>query len=205
LSVTKAKEMVLFLVNNPMADAMQALNMLVEDKLSNRSQWGSGPPYVSMPNNGHNMMPHMMNQPFGGGAPAYDPAAYNAAGAYQQPNPMMPAGYPPAQPAAAAVGMPYGGAPPGAGGSDVEMFYAAKNFMGRIIGQKGVTINDLQRRSGCDIQINQDVAPGQDCEITMRGARQGIDMAKQMLQEIIEIGPNHPYQGKHICALYFCD
>eukprot|EP00980_Cylindrotheca_fusiformis_P003754 scaffold834_cov123-Cylindrotheca_fusiformis.AAC.1 len=67
--------------------------------------------------------------------------------------------------------------------------------MGRIIGQKGCTINDLQRRSACDIQINQDVAPGQDCEITIKGSRQGIEMAKQMLREIIEIGPNHPYAG----------
>jgi hypothetical protein len=78
---------------------------------------------------------------------------------------------------------------------EVEMFYAAKTFMGRIIGQKGCTINDLQRRSACDIQINQDVAPGQDCEITMKGSRQGIEMSKQMLREIIEVGPNHPYAG----------
>ena len=70
----------------------------------------------------------------------------------------------------------------------MEIFYASKNFMGRIIGQKGVTINDLQRRSACDIQINQDVAPGQDCEISIRGSRQGIEMVKQMLREIIEIG-----------------
>ena len=81
------------------------------------------------------------------------------------------------------------------GGSEVEIFYAAKTFMGRIIGQKGVTINDLQKRSGCDIQINQDVPHGQDCEISLRGPRQGIEMAKQMLREIIEIGPNHPYAG----------
>ena len=76
----------------------------------------------------------------------------------------------------------------------MEIFYIAKNFMGRIIGQKGVTINDLQRRSACDIQINQDVPPGQDCEISIRGSRQGIDMVKQMLREIIEIGEFVPVQ-----------
>jgi rRNA processing protein Krr1/Pno1 len=70
----------------------------------------------------------------------------------------------------------------------MEIFYSAKNFMGRLIGQKGVTINDLQRRSACDIQINQDVSPGQECEISIRGTRPGIEMAKQMLREIIEIG-----------------
>ena len=53
--------------------------------------------------------------------------------------------------------------------------------MGRVIGQKGVTINDLQKRSSCDIQINQDVPPGQDCEITIKGSRQGIDSVKRML------------------------
>jgi len=67
--------------------------------------------------------------------------------------------------------------------------------MGRVIGSKGVTINDLQKKSGCDIQINQDVPPSKDCEITLRGTRQGIEMAKSMLREVIETGPNHPYQG----------
>jgi rRNA processing protein Krr1/Pno1 len=68
-------------------------------------------------------------------------------------------------------------------------------YMGRVIGQKGVTINDLQKRSGCDIQINQNVPVGMDCEINIKGSRQGIEMAKQMIQEIIELGPNHSYAG----------
>ena len=36
---------------------------------------------------------------------------------------------------------------------------------------------------------------GQDCEITIRGNRQSIEMAKQMIREIIEVGPKHPYAG----------
>jgi len=68
-------------------------------------------------------------------------------------------------------------------------------YMGRIIGQKGVTINDLQKRSGCNIQVNQDVPIGHDCQITIKGPRHGIDSAKQMLTNIIQIGPNHPYAG----------
>jgi hypothetical protein len=80
-------------------------------------------------------------------------------------------------------------------GRESELLYVSKQFMGRIIGSKGVTINDLQRRSQCDIQINQDVPPGKDCEITVKGTRQGIDMAKAMIQEIIEVGPHHPYAG----------
>eukprot|EP00540_Astrosyne_radiata_P023307 CAMPEP_0116848680 /NCGR_PEP_ID=MMETSP0418-20121206/15142_1 /TAXON_ID=1158023 /ORGANISM="Astrosyne radiata, Strain 13vi08-1A" /LENGTH=291 /DNA_ID=CAMNT_0004480299 /DNA_START=10 /DNA_END=885 /DNA_ORIENTATION=+ len=86
----------------------------------------------------------------------------------------------------------YGGPP---NNSESDVFLASKVYMGRIIGQKGVTINDLQKRSGCDIQINQDVPHGQDCEITIKGPRSGIENVKQMLCEIIEMGPNHPYAG----------
>ena len=112
----------------------------------------------------------------------------------------------------------------GVGGSETEVFFVEKQYMGRIIGKKGVTINDLQRRSSTDLQVNQDVPPGRLCEITIRGSRPAIEMAKQMLTEIIEIGtsfcsvcacsssldyrkqrltyvfltmkgPNHPYAG----------
>jgi rRNA processing protein Krr1/Pno1 len=201
LAVSKAKEMVLFLVANPMMDAMQSINMLVEEKVHRGGVWGSGPPYPNLPNQGQSMQPNSgggggggggggsygydQQQSYGGsygGAPAYGapaPAPYTAPAApyaaarpaYQQ------------QAAQASFGQ-YGGS----GGVEMEIFYSAKNFMGRLIGQKGVTINDLQRRSACDIQINQDVSPGQDCEISIRGSRQGIEMAKQMLREIIEIG-----------------
>jgi predicted RNA-binding protein YlqC (UPF0109 family) len=48
-AVTKAREMVLFLVANPMMDAMQAINMLIEDKVHRGGIWGSGPPYPNLP------------------------------------------------------------------------------------------------------------------------------------------------------------
>lgn len=188
-SVVKGKEMVLFLVANPNMDAMQSLNMLVEDKVQRGGVWGSGPPYPNLPQNGQNMQPasggYGYDQSYYGGAPATGPSQYGTApmaagGAYGAP---ATSGY--QQPAPASFG----------GGMETEVFPAAKNFMGRIIGSKGVTINDLQRRSACDIQINQDVPHGRDCEITIRGTRQGIEMVKQMLREIIEIGPNHPYAG----------
>ena len=83
----------------------------------------------------------------------------------------------------------------GIGGIESEIFFAAKMFMGRIIGQRGITINDLQKRSGCDIQTKQNVPIGQDCEVSIKGSRQGIELAKQMLREIIDMGPNHPYAG----------
>jgi tetrahydromethanopterin S-methyltransferase subunit B len=200
-AVTKAKEMVLFLVANPLYEGMQAIQMLVEDKLHHGGVWGSGPPYVNMPNHGQNMQPNSGNA---GGYGGYDQqSAYGgysapAAGGYGATAATGGYGaaaqaYSPAA-AAPAYGAQYG-APAGGGGMEMEMFMASKNYMGRIIGQKGVTINDLQRRSSCDIQINQDVAHGQDCEITIKGTRQGIEMAKSMLREIIEVGPGHPYAG----------
>lgn len=177
-SVVKAKEMILFLVANPMMDAMQSIGMLMDDKMQRGGVWGSGPPYPNLPNNGQNMQPggggYGNNQPYGGGGGQYGNQGYGGGGGgYQQSGPS------------------YGGG----GGMETEIFFAAKHFMGRIIGSKGVTINDLQKRSGCDIQINQDVPPGRDCEISLRASRQGIEMAKNMLREIIETGPNHPYAG----------
>ena len=236
-SVAKAKEMVLFLVANPLMDAMQAINMLVEDKVHRGGVWGSGPPYPNLPNGGQNMQPSSSGG-YGYEQGGYYGAAPGAGHGYAAPPAAAPYGAPPTgygapapayqqqAPAPAAYGQ-YGAA---GGGVEMETFYAAKNFMGRIIGQKGVTINDLQRRSACDIQINQDVPPGQDCEISIRGSRQGIEMVKQMLREIIEIGkfsgyclgmkyhfyhplisrtfcggigPNHPYAGgrKSLCSL----
>ena len=194
-SVVKAKEMVLFLVANPLMDAMQSLNMLVEDKVQRGGVWGSGPPYPNLPQQGINMQPggavgYGYDQPMYGGAPQGGAPGYGGQAHYA-----APVGFP----AAAAAATPAYQQPPVAaaygGGVESEVFFAAKTFMGRIIGSKGVTINDLQKRSACDIQINQDVPPGRDCEITIRGTRQGIEMVKQMLREIIEIGPNHPYAG----------
>lgn len=182
-SVVKAKEMVLFLVANPMMDAMQSLSMLVDDKIQRGGVWGSGPPYLNLPSNGQNMQPggggQGYDQPYGGGGGGHygNQGSYGGGPqSYQKPAPS------------------YGGGG-GGGGQETEVFFSAKHYMGRIIGSKGVTINDLQKRSGCDIQINQDVPPGRDCEISLRGSRQGIDMAKNMLREIIETGPNHPYAG----------
>lgn len=215
LAVTKAKEMVMFLVANPMMDAMQSIQMLSETKTQGGT-WGSGGPYDTLPNQGVNMQPQSMpggQGGYGGGYPGG-----GGGGGYQQP---APGGYGGGPPGGGYGGAPqggFGGAPqqggyqaqqspgqyggggggggrPGPSGTDSDVTFVAKSYMGRIIGSKGVTINDLQRRSGADIQINQDVAPGQDCPITLRGNRQAIELAKQMIQEVIEVGPGHPYAG----------
>jgi len=82
-----------------------------------------------------------------------------------------------------------GGGPIGAG-----IFTVAKMHRGCIIGQKGITINDLKKRSGCSIHLN-DAQMGQDCQIIIKGTREGIEMAKKMFRDIVEMGSNHPYAG----------
>lgn len=197
-SVVKAKEMVMFLVTNPMMDAMQALLMLIEDKLRGNS-WGTGPPYPNMPNQGYNMSPEMVAPAAmggGGGYPAYQPQpAYGApaaTGGYGMPAQLPAAPYQPA-----GYGQYNAASPPAtAGAVEVDVTYVQRQYTGRIIGQRGVTVNDLQRRSGCDIQVNQQQSSNSaETEITIRGTRQGIDMVKQMIREIIEAGPGHPYAG----------
>ena len=195
-SVTKAKEMVLFLVANPMCDAQQSLNLLIDDKVRGGGRWGSGPPYTNLPNHGTNMQPQMLPQPNQGYN--YPPGGFGQPQGYGAP--MGGPQYPPQQQPPALQGYPpaaaqaaYGGGMPG--GRETDIVYAQKQFMGRIIGSKGMTVNDLQRRSGCDIQINQDVPHGQDCEITIKGSREGIESVKNMIKEIIEVGPQHPYAG----------
>ena len=187
LSVTKAEEMIGLLSSNPQMDAAMALSMLIREKTAGGSEWGSGPPYASMPNGGQGMT--AADSSYGGYGGAVAPGG----------------GYAPAAMMGSQVPQSY---PSAAGGGQVtEVFPAAKTYMGRIIGQKGVTINDLQRRSGCDIQINQDVAPGQDCTIQITGPPAGVAAAKQMLTEVIELGPQHPYAGgaprEFFCPCFF--
>lgn len=191
-AVAKGAEMVNFLVANPLMDAQQSLNMLIEDKTRSGLPWGSGPPYPNLPNQGINMNPQALQQTsqygFGGGNYQQQ---FNAAPSMGY-TPNLPMGMAPSlqQPMQHELG--YSAAP---GGREIDVIYASKQYMGRIIGSKGITVNDLQRRSGCEIQINQDVPPGQDCEITLKGTRSAIEAAKQMIKDIIEMGPQHPYAG----------
>jgi len=201
-AVVKAKEMILFLVANPNMEAMQSINLLVDDKLRGGGQWGSGPPYPNLPNQGINMRPETNDHGGGGGAGGWFPPG--GGGGYGGPPGGGGFGGPPGA-GGPGFGPPGGsdsggmgrfqGGGGGPGGSFTDIMYAKKQFMGRIIGSKGATINDLQKKSGTDIQINQDVPPGAECEITIKGTREGVDTAKQMINTVIESGPNHPFAG----------
>jgi hypothetical protein len=61
-AVIKAEEMINFLAANPLTEGLQAIAMLVDFKLRSGGVWGSGPPYVGMPNHGVNMQADMMPQ-----------------------------------------------------------------------------------------------------------------------------------------------
>jgi len=270
-AVTKAKEMVLFLVSNPMMEAQQALNLLIDEKFSGRSKWGSHT-YPNLPNQGVNMSPsdfpsqYQRSVPFYGdhqGQPLGYAASQQAAGLpahwvpyssssgvaqYQSSAPIygdyqgQPVDYaasqqavrPPrhqqpysshsggaqhqlsapiygdyqGQPADYAASQQAAGLPahrvpysPGSGGGSplntVFIVFVPKQFLGQIIGEKGKTISDLERRSGCNIQIDDDDVPGQDREITLQGSRQSIEAAKQMIQEIIEFSRRQSYYPHH--------
>lgn len=187
-AVAKAREMIMFLTSNPQVDSAQSLQLLIDEKKRTGNQWGTGPPYPGLPNLGTDMHPSQLQGMPGQYGAQSIPSSYPTQNYYGAPaaaNPYAPQNpYPGAQP----QGPPFGGV-------ETDTIFISKQYTGRIIGQKGVTINDLQRRSGTNIQINQNPPPGQDCPVSVRGTRQGIDMVKLMVDEIIRSGPQHPYAG----------
>lgn len=160
-AVTKAMEMISFLAANPDLDAIKSLNILVDEKLRAGSQWGDGPPYLNLPNQGSGMTPDMFER--------------------QQ----TPAGVMQAPPAPPPQNRYYGGS------SCSEILYCKRVSVGRIIGSKGSTIRDLQQRSGTKIQIKQDVPLDAHCEIKIIGSPDGVEMAKQMIEQITLGGADH--------------
>lgn len=64
------------------------------------------------------------------------------------------------------------------------------SMIGHVIGRRGATIHDLQRRSECNIQVDQSSRI-----IYVTGPRPGIDMAMVMIDEIFHCGPNHSFAG----------
>lgn len=130
-SVAKAREMIRFLTSNPLMEAQQALNMLIQEKTRTGAPWGSGPPYVNLPNGGFNMQPYgtpaaplpgLSGPSFGGG---------NAYGGGGGGNAMYPAG---------GGANPHGMYPPQQQqpfySPAQEVVYVQKQYMGRLIGAK---------------------------------------------------------------------
>lgn len=57
-----------------------------------------------------------------------------------------------------------------------------------VIGAKGVTIGEIMKRSGCKIFINQNFPDGQMHKVVYNGTPQQIDVAKYLVETIIQYG-----------------
>jgi KH domain len=136
-AVVKAREMVRFLTSNPLMEAQQALNMLIHEKTRSGVPWGSGPPYINLPNQGFNMQPNGTpaappsnyggGDSFGGGGGrAGGNATYRAPTAPSAANPHNM--YPPQQQQQQQQQPFYSPAQ--------ELVYVQKQYMGRLIGAK---------------------------------------------------------------------
>jgi KH domain len=134
-AVVKAREMVRFLTSNPLMEAQQALNMLINEKARSGVPWGTGPPYMNLPNQGFNMQPNgtpaaAAGPPSnygGGGGDSFGRAGGNAT--YRAPTAPVAAAnphnnmYPPQQQ------QPFYS-------PAQELVYVQKQYMGRLIGAK---------------------------------------------------------------------
>lgn len=61
--------------------------------------------------------------------------------------------------------------------------------VGRLIGKSGVTIRNLQMRTGVKIQIDQDAPEGMPRKVLLTGEHPLMDAAERMVREVIEYGP----------------
>ena len=74
-------------------------------------------------------------------------------------------------------------------GGQQQIMTCPKSLIGRIIGRGGENINMVQSRSGCRLQVDQNVPEGQPCKVSIVGTTQGILMADQLLQDIMLNAP----------------
>jgi hypothetical protein len=56
-------------------------------------------------------------------------------------------------------------------------------YVGKVIGKGGEMLRDLQARSGCRLDVDQNVPHGNPRILTYRGTRKKVDLAKQMVRE----------------------
>ena len=66
----------------------------------------------------------------------------------------------------------------------------AQNKVGVIIGSKGSIINEIMKRSGCKIIINQDFPDGHPRKIVITGTEKQIAASKPLIRAVIVHGPN---------------
>ena len=179
-AVAKAEEMILFLSTHPGLDHGHhpAAAVLVRDKNWSEVAWRAA--------NNSNLPIRQQGQQ------GITPAAENVASTAGGGGPYWAGGYEGQDHTAAAAGYgnyvssqqglwndgtnQYAAAAATSVIMEKDILPCAKADIGHLIGRKGATINDLQRRSNCSIQIDQ-----RDCQINITGPRQGIEIAKQIV------------------------
>lgn len=65
-----------------------------------------------------------------------------------------------------------------------------KDLVGRVIGTRGETIKDLQSKTGCSIQIDQNFPDGVPRKITIKGPATKLEAARQMVLSVMDNGPS---------------
>lgn len=65
--------------------------------------------------------------------------------------------------------------------------------VGPVIGSKGVIINEMMKRSGCKMSVNQDFPDGHPRKVVMTGTSKQIEDAKFLVSVVISYGPNAIY------------
>eukprot|EP01035_Chromulina_nebulosa_P017139 gene17139-22653_t len=63
--------------------------------------------------------------------------------------------------------------------------------VGSIIGSKGAVLNDIMKRSGCKIHVNQKFPEGENHKVVLNGTDSQIDYAISIIEAIIEHGPQY--------------
>lgn len=59
-----------------------------------------------------------------------------------------------------------------------------KAIVGKIIGKAGETVQSLQQKSGCHINVDQKVPEGYPCKVVIKGTPYNVDIARKLVEEI---------------------
>lgn len=88
----------------------------------------------------------------------------------------------------------------------VEKMEISPDKVGQIIGSRGAVIQEMQARSGCKINVNQDFPPGVNREVTFTGTRDQITAARNLIAMVLEQGPTaiHMLNGPVVTEILEC-
>ena len=73
-----------------------------------------------------------------------------------------------------------------------ETLKCNKSLVGRVIGQGGQNIKEIQSRSGARVQVDQDVPEGEPSNVVITGTVKAVEEAKQLVAYVMEFGPQMP-------------